>query len=205
VPVDDRVTAPLVHVALDRQRIDDADVAPGFFLRYIDLPPGRLAGAGDYAEVTISAETEGIAIEQFDAQPAGTVMFGYGDGWYEHEYDPRTGQTWRWASDRATLRIRGGRQPMIVRLRGEIEAASQSHVSIKVGDRTLVDTEIRRTFELAASIPAELIRDPETSLTIESSEWYVPAERNWRPSGDLRRLALKVFECRVLPDSAGPR
>jgi hypothetical protein len=194
-----------VHVALDRQRIDDADVAPGFFLRYIDLPPGRLAGAGDYAELTISAETEGIAIEQFDAQPAGTVMFGYGGGWYEHEYDPRTGQTWRWASDRATLRIRGGRQPMIVRLRGEIEAASQSHVSIKVGDRTLVDTEIRRTFELAASIPADLIRDPETSLTIESSEWYVPAERNWRPSGDLRRLALKVFECRVLPDSAGPR
>jgi hypothetical protein len=93
---------------------------------------------------------------------------------------------------------------MIVRLRGEIEAASQSHVSIKVGERTLVDTEIRRTFELTASIPADLIGDPETSLTIESSEWYVPAERNWRPSGDLRRLALKVFECRVLP-AAGAR
>ena len=44
------------------------------------------------------------AIEQFDLQSTGFMMWAYDDGWQEAEYNPAVGM-WRWASDRSTLRI----------------------------------------------------------------------------------------------------
>jgi hypothetical protein len=37
-------------------------------------------------------------------------------------------------------------------------------------------------------------------VSIESSAWYVPADTRWR-SGDRRKLALKLYDCRVTPVS----
>ncbi len=50
------VTAARVTVSADGRVVDESDVAPGFFLRMIDLPASALSGDGDYATVTVSAE-----------------------------------------------------------------------------------------------------------------------------------------------------
>jgi hypothetical protein len=41
----------------------------------------------------------------------------------------------------------------------------------------------------------------ETRLTIETDQWYVPAETNWRPTQDRRHLGLRLFECELTPAS----
>jgi hypothetical protein len=51
------------------------------------------------------------------------------------------------------------------------------------------------------TVPADVVADGpaggETQLTIESDQWYVPAETNWRPTQDRRHLALRIFECEL--------
>src|SRR5262249_41822460 len=80
-----------VRVAIDGRAVDDITVLPGFFLRMLSLPAGSLSGPGDYAAITIAAAADSgdpaptagrptVAIEQFDARPAGQVVFGYDEG-----------------------------------------------------------------------------------------------------------------------------
>jgi hypothetical protein len=190
-----------LRVEIDGRPIDERDVAPGFFLQMLDLPAGALAGPGDYATMTVTAGSDRMAIEQFDVQSRGRVVFGFGEGWHEHEYNPSTGSEWRWTSDRATLRIRADGLPIALTLRGETELfATASHVVIRVGDRILAREAVRRTVSLSIGIPADMVSRHETLVTIETDHSRVPAERSWR-SRDRRRLGLRVYECRVTPVS----
>ena len=50
--------AARVHIAVDGRTVDEATVAPGFFLRMLTVAPAGLSGAGDYATVTVDAEPE---------------------------------------------------------------------------------------------------------------------------------------------------
>ena len=190
--------AARIRVALDGVPVDEWTVAPGFFLRILD--PRPLTGSGEYAHVTIEADSQDVAIEQFDAQPVGRVMFGYGDGWNEQEHNPATGTLWRWSSDRAALRVRAEGRALALSLRGEVEAASTSHVVVRVGDAVVSAFDVGRSFSRTVIIPAPLLSGAEGVVTIESSAWSVPAEKRWR-SRDQRRLGLKLFECRVTPAS----
>jgi hypothetical protein len=186
--------AATMRVEMDGVEVDSASIPPGFFLRTVSLP--SLAGSGAYAAIRIASDTVDLAIEQFDAQPAGVVMSGFGEGWYEAEYNPATGQQWRWASDKATLRVRNEARAVALTLRGELEEASSSHLVVRAGDRVVAEFDVDRTFQRTIVIPAEAFAAPETALVIESSAFYVPAEARWR-SADRRRLALKLYECRV--------
>jgi hypothetical protein len=183
-----------VSVAIDGREIDAADVAPGFFLRLIHVD--GVGGPGEYAALTIAATDPDVAIEQFDARAAGEPVFGFGDGWYEHEYNPATGFDWRWASDRAVLRVRAEGRALVLTLRGELEEAKSSHLIVKAGERVVGEFDVEREFTRTVMIPANALTQPEAAVTIESSEWYVPAETRWR-SSDHRRLALKLYECRL--------
>jgi hypothetical protein len=49
-------------------------------------------------------------------------------------------------------------------------------------------------------IPSTALPGSEETIWIETSAWYVPAEKRWR-SKDRRRLGLKLFECKVTPAS----
>jgi len=229
-----------VTVSVDGRPVDEADVAPGFFLRMIDLPASALSGDGDYALVTVSAgpvrlkpdtpsggsiaaagdtsavrgvrlpfaDAQGkqadllpdLAIEQFDAQPTTRVLVGYGDGWHEQEYTPATGRLWRWTSDHAALRARTPQQALVLSLKGEVEAAAKSHVTIRAGDRIVAAYDIGSTFAIRQTIPKELVTPGETVITITTDQTYVPAERS-RRTQDRRLLGLKIYECRVTPAS----
>jgi hypothetical protein len=167
------------------------------------LPAGRLSGSGDYATLRISAEPSGsdLAIEQFDAEPDGRIVFGYGDGWNELEYNPATGRLWRWTTERGVLRVRApAGKALTLRLDGEIEEASSSHVVIRAGDRVLAEHDIGTTFSIDAKVPAEAVSGDELTMSIETSAWYIPAERRWR-SRDQRHLGLKIFSCVLTPAS----
>ena len=192
--------AASVRVALDGRTIDESTVPPGFFLRMLTLPAASLAGDGDYATITAAASLPGVAVEQFDAEPAGRVMFGFGDGWNEQEYEPATGRLWRWMSERGTLRVRAEGHALALDLHGELEAASTSRITIRVGSRSVAERDVGRSFSIRATIPADLLAAAESAITIETSVWSVPAERSGR-SRDRRHLGLKIFECRLTPAS----
>lgn len=186
-----------VRVAIDGRTVDEAAVAPGFFLRMLPLPAGALAGAGDYATMTVSADSPRVAIEQFDAQPANRVVFGFGDGWQEAEYNPALGLQWRWASERAVLRVHAGGHAVTLTLRGEppsVYFSKPSRVVVRAGGRVVSEQSLSDRFSMQVRIPAELVSGDEGAVTIESDQMYVPAQRS-RRTGDRRHLALRVFEC----------
>jgi hypothetical protein len=192
--------AASVRIALDGRTIDESMVPPGFFLRMFTLQPPSLAGEGDYSTITAAASLPSVAIEQFDAEPAGRVLFGFGDGWNEQEYDPATGRLWRWMSERGTLRVRAEGHALTLSLHGELEASSTSRITIRVGNRPVAEQVVGRSFSVRTSIPADMVAAAESAITIETSEWFVPAERSSR-SNDRRHLGLKIFECRLTPAS----
>ena len=192
-----------LKIEIGGQLLESAEVAPGFFLKMPALTAGRLAGAGDYATLKISAEPPGsdLAIEQFDAQPDGRILFGYGDGWNELEYNPITGRLWRWTTERGLIRVRApAGRALTLRLDGEIEEATSSHVVIRAGDRVIAEHDIGTTFSIDANVPAAAVSGEELVISIETSAWYIPAERRWR-SRDQRHLGLKIYSCVLAPAS----
>jgi hypothetical protein len=96
--------------------------------------------------------------------------------------------------------VRAHGRAVALTLRGEIEEASTSHVIVRVGDRVAAEFSVGRQFARTTIIPAELLGAGESLVAIESGAWYVPAERRWR-ARDRRRLALKLYECRITPVS----
>jgi hypothetical protein len=187
-----------VRVALDGAMVTELQAASGFFLHMTTVPAP--IGEGRYAELTVEADSQQVAIEQFDAQPAGHVVYGFGDGWNEQEYNPATGDLWRWTTDRSSIRVRSEQHAVALTLRGEIEAAASSHVVIRTGNAVAAEFDVGRSFSRTVVIPAASLAGPEDTISIETSAWYVPAEKRWR-SRDRRRLGLKLFECRITPAS----
>jgi hypothetical protein len=189
-------SAALLSLALDGRLLEEAEIAPGFFLRMTALPAGALSGSGDYARLTIAASGAPTAIEQFDAQPSGEVMFGFAEGWHEHEYNPATGQRWRWTADRAIIRVRGGGRPLSIAVRGESEAGTTARVRLLAGNEVLGEERVDRVVAINARIPAAALRAGEATIALETDQSFVPAERQWR-SRDRRRLGLKIYVCEI--------
>ncbi len=189
-----------VRVAVDGAAVDELVAAPGFFLQMLTVPPSRRDQATT-RELTVESDSPQLAIEQFDAQPAGRVVFGFGDGWNEQEYNPTTGELWRWSSDRSAIRVRerrarASRSPSAAKSRRRRRHTSSSAPAMPSSPQF----DVGRSFTRTVLIPATSLPGPEDTITIETSAWYVPAEKRWR-SRDRRRLGLKLFECRVTPAS----
>ncbi len=112
-------------LAGDRGPVDSWEISPGFFFRRIAVPAGVLDGSGYVALRVSSTAADGsgrvvpVALEQFDLQPEGTVMFGFVDGWHEPEYNPKIAQAWRWTSEQARLWIRPIGRDVVLTLTGE--------------------------------------------------------------------------------------
>ncbi len=102
-----------IVVTLDDRPLLTFDVTPGFFLRFEPVAAGLLAGEGTFAKLAVTASSAGavppVAIEQFDIQPPDAPELGFDTGWHEPEYNPATGRSWRWMSERGTMAVRGGR------------------------------------------------------------------------------------------------
>jgi hypothetical protein len=196
-----------VRVQIDDRMVDTIDAPPGFFLRMLSIPAAVLEGPGDYATVRITAAaTSGsgptdVAIEQFDARPSGHLVFGFGPGWNEQEYNPVNGKSWRWTSDRAAIEVRSAPTPLQLDLAGETETFSRpSHVIVRVGDKVLTEQNVGSSFAFSTRVPPEALAGGQAVITIETDQTYVPAERRFR-SRDRRRLGLKIYDCVLRPTS----
>lgn len=175
---------------------------PGFFLETFPLEPGTLAGEG-FAKLEVLAEAaDGSArpvrasVEQFDVQPAHDVVAGAGEGWHEAEYNPSTGLSWRWTSDRAVMRvIAGAGAHLELRLRGEspmkyFERAPE--VRVMACDREVARLSPARDFDERVPVAADDLQPCGGRLTVLTNSTFVPDERSG--NGDRRRLGLRVYE-----------
>jgi hypothetical protein len=186
-------------VAIDGAPAARWESPPGFFLHQFDLPAGILAaGAGPFARLTVESSSASggsatTAIEQFDVQSRGSLMWAYGEGWHEAEYNPSLG-VWRWTSDRSTLRVIDATSPVIVTLR--VESPSRyfdqpPRVRLSAGDRVLGDVVFSDRELWTVNVPVDALQASGGRLTIETDRTFVPAERAGVP--DHRRLGLRVL------------
>ena len=186
-------------VSIDGVVLQEWEAAAGFFLKVFDIPEGRLAGPGSWATLSVESAPGNIqtAIEQFDVQDDAATMWGYDEGWLEAEYSTALG-VWRWAGDRATLRIAG--PPRAVRIAMTIESPlryfdAPARVRALAGERVLAAASISDTGEWAFDVPADALAASGGAITIETDKTFVPAERSG--GSDRRRLGLRVFAIQV--------
>lgn len=202
---------PLVRftVALDGRVIDTVDVQgpPGFFLRFLPLSAGSLEGAGPYARVTVSASplTESprpvaAAVEQFDLQDAGGVVYGFDAGWHELEYNPATGRLWRWSSEAATVRVQSGGEDVVLQFSGESPLQDFDRaptVTVRAGSSVLGSYRPSSAFTYDLRVSAPVLERAGGVVTLETDRTFVPDERTH--NGDRRRLGLRVYGLTVRP------
>jgi len=197
----DPAAKPRLEVSVNGRLLDQAVVEPGFFLRFVPLPPA-LEGSADFASITIrTVPPSAVGIEQFDASSTRPV-FGYGSGWYEPEFNPQNGLRWRWLSERGELRVRAPASASALTLHLEGEAPRKyfsrgSRLTVRAGDHAVLDRVLLSDFSLDMTVPAAQGRDAETTITLETDQVFVPAAQRLRPSGDRRHLGLRMFKCQV--------
>lgn len=180
---------------------------PGFFLEMIPLPSGIGGGTGSYARLEVSsAPVQGgrapapTAIEQFDLQDADRVVFGYAEGWHELELNPATGRTWRWSSDRASIRVHHASRDVALRVIGESPLRyfdRPVQLVVRAGSEVLRRESLASDFDVSVRIPAGALERGAGVLTLETDNVFVPAERG--ASGDRRRLSLRIYSVEMSP------
>jgi hypothetical protein len=195
-----------VVASLDDREVAALEIRPGFFLQFFTIPSGALAGDGRYAKLTVKADAGGspvppVAIEQFNLQPTDRVLFGFDEGWHEPEYNPKTARSWRWASERASIRVHNAGRPVTMQITGE----SPLHyfdraplVRLSAGDRVLNESRPDADFTIRVTIPADVLNAANGRVTLSSDNAYVAGEREG--TADRRRLALRIYS--VVLDAA---
>jgi hypothetical protein len=174
---------------------------PGFFLEQFDLPAGTLAGDG-LARLTIRAISgEGgsipTAIEQFDLQSSGSLMWGYDEGWFEAEYTPALG-VWRWTSESASLRILNATSPVALTITVESPARyfdSPPTVRLRAGEVVIAQTDFSSQTTWRVLVPADALQRANGRVTLETNRTFVPADMSGQ--ADQRQLGLRVFHVNV--------
>jgi len=165
-------------------------------LRFATLP--RDPGASDYSGVTVTTSAGArVAIEQFEASLE-RPLIGFGEGWHEQEFNPRTGLRWRWLSERGELRLRTRTSRFTLHLEGESPRtyfSRGSRLVLRTGDRVVFDDVLSADFSL--DVP---IANAADTIVLETDQVFAPADRSTR-SADRRHLGLRIFKAtlRVLP------
>lgn len=197
-----------VTLALDGRDIESWEAAPdpGFFLRSIVLPAGALAGDGAWAELTLRATPVSgsapvaTAIEQFDLQSSGVTMWAFGEGFHETELDNARALSWRWMSERAVLEVPQAAGDVTLVVRGESPLtyfAGPSTFEARAGEALLARVELTADFTVRIGVRAKQLEASGGRLVLTTTQTFAPAERG--PSGDRRRLGLRLFAVDVQP------
>ncbi len=201
-----------VDVELDgrpiaRWTVGSGDLSQGgtWFTDWIDLPDGTGAGAGPYARLTVRVTSPDpgrpaphIVLEQFDAAPAEAVMSALADGWNEQEANPRSGQLWRWTTSRSAIEVRGARRDVHVLLRGASpleDFERPPDVVLRAGERGIGRFRPAAAFHHEFVVPLAALEAAGGRLTLETSETFVPGDRNGGP--DRRMLGLKLYDLEI--------
>jgi len=177
------------------------------FLRFLDLPDGMATIPGSYGRLTIASRTVGgdgrrapVAVRQFDIQAASQMLYAFGEGWHEEEYDTLTGRRWRWTSERSVLRVKGAAGAVRITMRGESPLRyfdAPPDVRITAAGRVVAQFRPDADFEWTIIVPADDVVRAGGAIAIETDPVYLPGLAEG--TADERRLGLRVYECRVSP------
>ncbi|MBI2828686.1 MAG: hypothetical protein HYX77_05385 [Acidobacteria bacterium] len=175
------------------------------FLRFLDIPEGIAPGTGGYARLAITSRSGGgdhrraaVGVRQFDIQSAGHMLYAFGEGWHEEEYDAVTGRRWRWTSERSVLRVKGAAGAVRITMRGESPLRyfdAPPTVRITAAGRVIAQFQPDADFEWAITVPAEDVVRAAGGIAIETAPVYLPGPAEG--TADERRLGLRVYECQV--------
>ena len=190
-----------VVVDVDGRTVLADDVRPGFFLTTVALPAGALDGAGTFARLTARAgpasaggTVSRVAVEQFDLQARGVPMLGFDEGWHEPEYNPGTGRSWRWMSERAVLRIVNAGGDVTLRIAGEDPRRyyrTAPTLRVTAGDQFLKEFAPGADFSYIVGVPAAALAASGGRVTLESNLMFIPGDREG--TADRRHLAIRIY------------
>ena len=187
---------------VDRWRLD---VSERNFLRFVDLPEGLPPGAFSYARLLIASRSADgdarratVAVRQFDAQPVSRMIYGFGEGWHEEEYEAETGRRWRWTSERSILRVQGPPLAVRVTLRGESPVkyvGAPPTVKVVAGGRVVGQFAPADDFMWSVTVPADAWMASQGAIAVETDRIYLPGPAEG--TSDMRHLGLRLFEIGV--------
>ena len=189
--------AVVVDVTYGESQMASYPLPAGFFLRRLTLPPASGSGNG-YRPLAVRAAGGRLSLEQFDAQAPGVPMLGFDSGWQEPEFNPQTGRSWRWVSEKSTLWVRPTGRDVTLRLEGESPLRyydAAPHVRVLVGDREVGAFDPGADFEQSFTLPAALLDRAAGVVTLESSKFFVPGGAGG--GGDQRHLSLRLYRVSV--------
>jgi hypothetical protein len=121
-------------------------------------------------------------------------MVGAVSGWQEPEYNPTTGRTWRWMSERATLWVRGVGRDVTLTLSVESPLRyfpAPPALQMTVGGQTVARLAPSGDFTWEVPIPSALLPAANEEVVIQSDKSFMPG------NGDDRNLALRVYSIEV--------
>ena len=175
------------------------------FLRFLDLPDGAAVGPGGYARLAIESRSAGgdsrpapVGVRQFDIQSAGQMIYAFGEGWHEDEYDVVTGRRWRWTSERSVLQVKGATGALRITMRGESPLRyfdAPPTVRITAAGRVIAQYRPDADFNWTITIPGADVIRADGAIAIETDPVYLPGPAEG--TSDERRLGLRVYECLV--------
>jgi hypothetical protein len=200
----------LVTVRIDGRDIEHWTVAPSApsFLKFIPLASGALASAAPWCVLDIQATAPGgansevVAIDQFDLQGLETPMLGFAEGWQEPEYAPLQGVSWRWASERAVLRMSSTDRDLELQIVGESPRRyfdRPSRVVATAGGTELWNSDAGSDFAWSFRVPAAALKSSGGAITIETDQFFRPADRG--QGADKRALGLRIYLVKLRPAS----
>lgn len=196
-----------VSVAIgDRLYSGEIAVAPGVFAEILTLPltsrepePAASGSPGTYDTLIVSAGPGAhVAIDQFDVSNTRAVWL-FGDGWQAQEWDPATGARWRWLSEKGEILVHDPGRVVRLHIEGESPRhyfSRPSRLIVRAGRTVALDETIGADFSFDVTLPRDLFGAPVSTITFETDQVYVPAERSSR-SADRRHLGLRILRCEV--------
>jgi hypothetical protein len=195
-------------LALDGRDLKSWDVAPspGFFLQVVPLPAKALEGDGKWAELTVrAAPVSGerpvpAAIEQFDVQSPGVLMWAFGDGFHEPELDNARALGWRWMGERAVVLVPQPAGDVTLVLRGESPLRyfdRPSTLEARLGETVLGRVDLSGDFTVRFGVRESRLAANGGQIVLTTTQTFAPAERT--RSGDRRRLGLRLFAVDLEP------
>jgi hypothetical protein len=205
----DPASRPHLTVRIQDRVVRDLALVPGPFLEFVPLPSDLAPPADRSTYVTLNVEAHAgshVEIEQFDVSAARPIV-GFGEGWQEQEFNPRTGLRWRWLSERGELRARLPFKRLsadrlqypaaTLHLEGESPLAyfaRASTLTVRVGPRVVLTRALDADFSIDLPIEDPLELEP---IVLETDQVFSPADRGRRKSADRRHLGLRIFKAEI--------
>ena len=193
----------VVRVRIDGTQIDEWPIRPGAFVFMRPVLPEEIAGDGTYARLEIDASWAGsgpapLSLEQFDLQSIDGATVAYDEGWWEPEYNERSGQTWRWTSGESKLWLYNPGRDVTLAISGEDPVryyGRGTEMTVLAGDRELGRFTLDDDFTRTVTIPVEPLSVARGRVTLRFSNTHVPGRI--RVSRDQRELGVRIYDVSV--------